>query len=186
MTDRDPLPWPRLQNDDNFVGKNKTLDQSFNSSGGSGDLNIGGELNISGNSEKLRLKPGEQTPWERLAYNKTLSSHRREVYYCDPVAPNDSLDFALRVEYNQHRDCLHSKVESVLQPETVRDNHGRVLKNRPVYPEPVTLDTKELVSNKSSRVSTLDCAKGLSIQSHHSEATNRGYSRKKDGGFYCT
>lgn len=179
MTERDPLPFPRLQNDDNFLGKNKPLNQSFNSSGSEG-------LNLSGNGETLALTPGETSPWERLAYNKTLSSTRREVYHYDPISPNDSLDFALRVEYDQHKNCLHSKAESVLQPETARVDHGRILKNRPVLVEPMTLEKKELVCPTAPRTTTLDCAKGLSIESHHSEATNRGYSRKKDGGFYCT
>lgn len=178
MTQRDPFPFPRLQNDDNFQGKG--TNQSLNSSGGSRDLNL------SGNEDTLQLKPGETSPWERLNGTKTLSSYRHEVYHYDPVAPNDSLDVALRVEYNQHKDTMCSKVESLLQPETAGGDHGRVLKNRPVPVVPVTLETKELVSNKGSRITTLDSAKGLAIQSHHSEATNRGYSRKQDGGFYCT
>lgn len=177
MTQRDPLPFPRQQNDDDFLGKGN---QSFNSSGGSKDLNL------SANEEPLQLKPGETSPWERLNSNKTLSSQRREVYYYDPIAPNDSLDFALRVEYDQHKDCLHSKAESVIMPETAGVDHGRVLKNRPVIPEPVTLESKELVSPAGPRKATRDSAKGLSIESHHSEATNRGYSRKQDGGFYTT
>jgi hypothetical protein len=180
MTERDPLPFPRLQNDDNFLGKNKPLNQSFNSSGGSK------ELNDSIEEEKVVLTPGEPTPWVRLAYNKTLSSMRREVYHYDPISPHDHLDFALRVEYNQQLDCSHSKAEAVIQPETAREDHGRILKNRPVVVEPMTLEKKELVKYDTPRTATIDCAKGLSIESHHSEATNRGYSRKKDGGFYCT
>lgn len=179
MTERDPLPYPRQQNDDDFLGKNKSPNRSFNSSGGSK------ELDLSGNKQTLVLTPGEPSPWERLAYNKTLSSQRREVYHYDPISPNDSLDYSLRVEYDHHTDCMHSKAESVLQPETAREDHGRILKNRPVVPEIMTLEKKELVTHAAPRRTTLDCAKGLSIQSHHSEATNRGYSRKKDGGFFC-
>ena len=184
MTERDPLPFPKLQNDDNFLGKGKSLDfkRSLSSSSGEKDPNL-----LFGGSEALKLSPGEDAPWDRLAYSKTLSSYRREAFYYDPISPNDSLDFALRVEYDQHKDCLHSKAQSVVQPETVRTDHGRVLKNRPVVTEPVTLEKKQLVSHEvGPRKTTLDCAKGLSIESHHSEATNRGYSRKKDGGFYCT
>ena len=177
MTERDPLPYPRLQNDDDFLGK---ANKSLNSSCGCK------ELDLSGNQETLHLSPGEQSPWERLNSSKTLSSHRREVYYHDPVAPNDSLDFALRVEYDQHNDCLWSKAEAVIQPETLGETHGRPMKNRPVVVVPVTLETKELVNNVAPRKVTLDTAKGLAIEGHHSEATNRGYSRKKDGGFYCT
>ena len=181
MSKRDPLPYPRYQNDDDFLGKS-TGRRSCNSSGGSG------ELDLSGNEDTLRLQPGEQLPWDRLNSTKTLSSMRREVYYHDPIAPNDKLDFALRVEYDHHHHCLWSKAESVLLPETARpeSEHGRTMKNREKWVEPVTLETKELVSNTARRKDTLDCAKGLAIEGHHSEATNRGYSRKKDGGFYTT
>lgn len=178
MTERDPLPFPRLENDDKFLGKDKSL--SFNSSGGSE------QLNRSGNESILQLKPGEQPPWERLNSTKTLSSQRHEIYHYDPVAPKDSLDFALRVEYDHHNHTLWTKSESVVMPETAGLDHGRVLKNRPVYTEPTTLEAKELVSYTAPRKATLDSAKGLAIEGHHSEATNRGYSRKKDGGFFTT
>ena len=183
MTERDPLPFPRLENDDDFVGKsNRSINKSFNSSGGCKELNTSG-----GQEEVLLIQPGEASPWERLHSNKTLSSQRHEVYHYDPVAPKDSLDFALKVEYDHHNVCMASKVESLLQPETAGVEHGRVLKNRPVTTEPVTLETKELVSKQAvPRKSTLDSTKGLAIEGHHSEGTNRGYSRKKDGGFYCT
>ena len=65
-------------------------------------------------------------------------------------------------------------------------DHGRVLKNRPVISEPVTLETKELVAFTQDHKTTTHSSKGLAIESHHSEATNRGYSRKDDGGFYST
>lgn len=171
---RDPYPFPRLQNDNDFV-KNDP-----NSSGDSSGLNI------SGDKEILSLSPGEPTPWERLNSNKTLSSQRHEIYYYDPKAPNDNLDFVLKCQYDHHSGFMCSKAEALLQPETAGVEHGRVLKNRPVVPEPVTLETKELMDYTEARKTTIDSAKGLSIKGHHSEATNRGYSRKKDGGFFCS
>ncbi len=171
MTERDPFPFPQLENDDNFV-KNG---QSFNNSE---------ELNLSGN--KVTLSPGEKKPWERLHNTKTLSSQRHEVYHYDPKEPIDNLDFVLKCQYDHHYSFMSSKAESLLQKETLGVDHGRILKNRPVVPEPVTLETKELVTHCQQRKTTIDCSKGLSIESHHSEATNRGYSRKQDGGFYST
>ena len=176
MTTRDPYPFPRLENDDEFVG---TKDRS-------GNNDSGGGKNKSGDAETLNLMPGEPDPWTRLNSIKTLSSHRRDVYYHDPQAPYDSLDFVLKCQYNHHQEFMKSKAETLMQPETVGLDHGRVLKNRPKIPEPVTLETKELVAFGEGRKTTTHSSKGLAIESHHSEATNRGYSRKHDGGFYST
>ena len=81
---------------------------------------------------------------------------------------------------------MRSKAETLVQPETLDLPHGRVLKNRPVIPKQVTLEEKELSRYTEPRKTTVHSAKGLAIESHHSEATNRGYSRKNDGGFYST
>ncbi len=70
----------------------------------------------------------------------------------DPQAPNDSLDFLLKVKYNQHKDLLRPIAVTRYQKETFDDDHGRVLKNREkivVIPPPdlnhpikVSCDTK--------------------------------------------
>ena len=178
MTARDPYPFPRLETDDEFIGINDN--KSLSNSGGA-------KLNKSGEQiETVKLRSGEPDPWTRLNANKTLSSHRRDAYYHDPQAPHDSLDFVLKCQYDHHKEFMKSKAETLMQPETVGLDHGRVLKNRPEIPEPVTLETKELVKFTEDRKTTTHSSKGLAIESHHSEATNRGYSRKDDGGFYST
>ena len=125
-------------------------------------------------------------PWTRLNDTQTLSSHRRNAYYYDPIAPNDDLDFVLNCQYNHSTQMLCTKAETLVQPETLGMLRGRVLKNRPQIPKPLTLEEKELVTYESPRRTTVHCAKGLAIESHHSETTNKGYSRKNDGGFYTT
>lgn len=179
MTSRDPYPFPKLENDNDFVGTNDNPgNKSFS--------HYGGDVIKTGEIETITLRPGEPDPWTRLNASKTLSSHRRDAYYHDPQAPYDSLDFVLKCQYNHHQEFMKSKAETLMQPETIGLDHGRMLKNRPKIPEPVTLKTKELVTFAEGRKTTTHSSKGLAIESHHSEATNRGYSRKDDGGFYST
>lgn len=168
MSNRDPYPFPRLENDTDFVGSP-------------------GKRPSSGAKETLKLSKGEATdPWTRLNATRTLASHRREVDHYDPQAPRDSLDFVLKCQYDHHREFMKSAAETLMQPETLGMDHGRVLKNRPVVPEIETLETKQLVSSTQPRNTTIHSSKGLAIESHHSMATNGGYSRKHDGGFYST
>ena len=165
MTNRDPYPFPRLENDADFVASPENT-HFPNKSG----------LNTT-------LGGGAST---RLNATKTLASQRREVQYYDPQSPRDSLDFVLKCQYDHHQEFMKSTAETLMQPETLGVDHGRILKNRPVIPKPVTLETKELVNYSEPRKGTIHSCKGLAIESHHSEATNRGYSRKHDGGFYST
>ena len=167
MSGRDPYPYPRLESDDNFVGRTSPPHRQQQ-------------------KETLKLSPGERDPWERLNISPTLTSYRRHVYYYDPQAPTDSLDFVLKCQYNHSDEFMQSKAETLVQPETLDLPHGRMLKNRPVFPKPVTLEDKDLSRYTEPRKTTVHSAKGLAIESHHSEATNRGYSRKNDGGFYST
>ncbi len=166
-SNREPYPFPRLENDDQFHGKSDKSPKR--STGNFSEEQIASDLNSS---------------WDRLHETKTLSSMRKEAYQYDHAAPKDNLDFVLRCQYNHHMSFMSSKADMILQPETAGTEHGRILKNRQ-KPAPVeTLENKKLVSHTDPRKTTLDSAKGLSIVSHHSEATNRGYSRKNDGGFY--
>ncbi len=127
-----------------------------------------------------------QSPWSRLNTAKTLSSQRREAYHFDPQAPHDNLDFVLKCQYDHHQQFMKSKADTLVQPETLGIDHNRVLKNRQTIPAPVTLDSKLLVDFVDPKKTLIHTSKGLAIESHHSEATNRGYSRKHDGGFYST
>ena len=124
--------------------------------------------------------------WDRLLNTPTLASTRRRSDYFDPQAPSDSLDFVIKCQYDHHREFSKSNAEVLIQPESLSMPHGRMLKNRPQRPDVVTLETKELVSHQDPRRTTIQSCKSLAIESHHSEATNRGYSRKHDGGFYST
>ncbi|XP_002741965.1 protein CFAP276-like [Saccoglossus kowalevskii] len=165
---RDPYPFPKLQSDENFVGPRNTQQV--------------------GNDQPTHIAQRED-PWNRLNSKCTLSSSRREVYHYDPKAPKDSLDFVLKTKYDHHDSFLATKPETLIQPETVGESHGRVLKNRskderksfdPADPSGYT--NQVVVDPKRE---TIDCFKGA-IDSHHSAATNPGYSRKHDGGFYTT
>ena len=171
-SNRKPYPYPYLENDDDFVNYSKP-----------GKSQMDRNLDFS-NKKTFNRTTEEPTSWNRLYSTKTLSSQRREVYHYDPVAPNDNLDLVLKSQYNHQTCFMSSKAEMILQPETAGTDHGRILKNRISVPEIVTLEKKEIVTYNEPRKMTIDCAKGLSIQSHHSEATNRGYSRKDNGGFY--
>jgi len=173
-SNREPYPFPKLENDDTFRGKSDRKKTGTNPT--NGDPTNEDPLNTSGGDLN--------TSWDRLHNTKTLASKRKEVFHYDPVAPKDNLDFVLRCQYNHQLSFMSSKAEMILQPETAGCDHGRVLKNRDKPVPIVTLENKKLVSYNEPRKTTLDSAKGLSIESHHSEATNRGYSRKDDGGFY--
>ena len=165
MATRDPYPYPKLENDKDF---SRTPPQQYQEDG------------------TIRIGPGEKDPWSRLNDTTTLSSYRRQAYYYDPKAPNDKLDFVLKCQYNHSEEFLKSQAQTLVQPETLGLSHGRVLKNRPVAPKPVTLEEKDLVAYCDHQKTTVNSAKGLAIESHHSEATNRGFSRKSDGGFFTT
>lgn len=67
-----------------------------------------------------------QDPWNRLNKKCTLASSRREIYHNDPQAPNDSLDFVLKSQYNHHEEFLDAKNETLFQPETYTEEHGYV------------------------------------------------------------
>lgn len=162
MSGRDPYPSPQLENDTNFVGRSPERNSPARQPGSGSDQ------------------------WTRLNATKTLSSARQEVVSHDPQAPRDSLDFVLKCQYNHSDEFMCSKAETLVQPETVGQKHGRVLKNRPLPCKPVTLDDLQVIEHSPAKKTTIHLNKGLAIESHHSEATNRGYSRKHDGGFYST
>lgn len=159
---RNPYPFPRLQNDTDFVGQ-----------------------------EEKQVKPKnmsstgkEEAPWNRLYQTSTLSSSRREVFHFDPQAPNDSLDFVIKSTYDHHNEFLSSTAETLIQYETAGRPHGRILKNRPPPAGPeIDLNKLPLVKSTSDKRESVHRVNGA-IESHHSAATNGGYSRKHDGGFY--
>ncbi|KAM5182026.1 cilia- and flagella-associated protein 276 isoform 2-T2 [Mantella aurantiaca] len=130
----------------------------------------------------FHLTRGEDSG-NRLHATPTLSSARRSAYYSDPESSADSLDFNLKSTYDHHDGLLKNRNETLFQVETFTDNHGRILKNR-VKELSTSHEEKtrfrQWVSPQKISVNSIDGA----ITSHHSAATNRGYSRKKDGGYY--
>jgi len=160
---RDPYPFPKLQNDDDFRGIRTTEKIPY--------------------GEPTHMAQ-TQNPWNRLNTRCTLSSSRREVYHFDPLAPRDSLDFVLKSQYDHHNEFLRARSQTLVQPETAGLPHGRTLKNRipevPAEVNPLNHPLKQYNVQKKEVIHSIHNA----IESHHSAATNRGYSRKHDGGFY--
>ncbi|XP_065829784.1 protein CFAP276-like [Oscarella lobularis] len=161
---RDPYPFPRQENDSNFTKEKSDPTQYLHGS--------------------LTLK-SKENPWERLNQTATLASDRRHAFHFDPKAPRDSLDLVLKAHYDHHSNFLRSKAETLIQPETIGLPHGRILKNRASPEEYVDRNEMDYVEAKDKRTLNPHSIGGA-IESHHSAATNRGYSRKDDGGFYTT
>ncbi|KAM8976246.1 cilia- and flagella-associated protein 276 [Pelodytes ibericus] len=158
---RDPFPYPRFENENTFRGR---------------------EMERVSYRKPTQIAHQED-PWNRLNATPTLSSARRTIYYNDPEAPSDSLDFHLTALYDQSNSFLKDSNETLFQKETLTENHGRILKNR-VKEQPAPQEEKP-------RVQQWVCPQRVSIHkmtgaivSHHTAATNHGYSRKQDGGYY--
>ncbi|XP_005099003.1 uncharacterized protein C1orf194 homolog isoform X2 [Aplysia californica] len=165
QSSRDPYPFEKFQNDDNFMGRRDPEGICY--------------------PVPAHLAQ-RQEPWQRLSSQHTLSSARHEVYHFDPAAPKDDLDFVLKSQYNQHDELLKNRNEVVYQPETFGEEHGRVLKNR-VKPEPVkkmNLNHPLLITSQAKKEDNNSIK--TAIESHHTETTNKGFSRKPDGGFFCS
>jgi len=68
----------------------------------------------------------EEEKWNRLTYASTVSSAQKEASSDNSRALRDSLDLALETEYDQHREFLKDKSETLLQKETLRQTSGCV------------------------------------------------------------
>ncbi|XP_030641520.1 cilia- and flagella-associated protein 276 [Chanos chanos] len=157
--ERDPFPFPRYENDQTFTGRKQCQMQAFKK-----------PVHIAQNDE----------PWSRLNDTATLASIRRNIHYYDKEAPRDSLDFHLKSTYDQHLEFLRNKNQTLYQRETFSHDHGR----KPDVPSCNTEHREVRVWVNSQRPSIYS-VQGA-IESHHNASTNRGYSRKQDGGFYST
>ncbi|KAL1020750.1 hypothetical protein UPYG_G00004160 [Umbra pygmaea] len=162
---RDPFPFPKHENDYTFSGVKQCQKVPFDK-----------PTHIAQNDK----------PWSRLNEMPTEASLRRNVFFDDQQAIKDSLDFHLKSTYDQHQEFLRSKNQTLFQKETFTDNHGS-LKNCGQH----QADMDDIEKNKSARVwmNSQKCSiysiQGT-IESPHNASTNRGYSRKFDGGFYST
>ena len=106
---RDPLSYPRLENDQTFSGQMSERKFPFSS----------GETHLSQRDE----------PWSRLYSTATLASGRHEVYTNDPQAPTSSLDFLLKSQYDQHGETFAGKARTCVQLESVSNDHGYTSSN---------------------------------------------------------
>jgi len=161
---RDPYPLEKYENDSTLSGSKKGAKQPYT---------VPAHLAQS------------QDPWYRLSAKHTLSSNRREHGNYDPLAPADDLDFVLKSLYDQEGLFQH-KNEVMKQPETFKDDHGRVLKNRiqVIKAAPPALNHPLRVTEQKDKRS-IHCISN-SIEGSHIQLTNKGYSRKPDGGFFTS
>ncbi|KAJ8378227.1 hypothetical protein AAFF_G00245150 [Aldrovandia affinis] len=163
--ERDPYQFPRFENDVNFNGKKEHKKLVF--------------------TRPTHLVQNDQ-PWSRLNDGATLASMRRNALYHDEEAARDSLDFHLKAVYDHHQEFLRRKNETLFQRETLTEDHGRILKNRAKTTPPDGDVEKELMKTWANATkSSIHSIEGT-IESHHNASTNRGFSRKHDGGFYST
>ncbi|PAA47268.1 hypothetical protein BOX15_Mlig028779g3 [Macrostomum lignano] len=162
---RDPYPYPRYESDQTLAGLKPTEKATY--------------------SKPTHLAQ-QDDPWSRLNLSQTLTSTRHQAFYYDPQAPNDSLDFVLKTEYDQHRELFKGKNQVLLQTETCSDEHGRVLKNRirqvQQVPPKLGHPLRQWQQPRREDVNSIKNA----IEGHHTQATNRGYSRKPDGGHFTS
>ncbi|CAL8323347.1 unnamed protein product [Merluccius merluccius] len=165
MSSRDPFPFPQPENDDTFTGTKPPPKES--------------------RCKATHLAHLEE-PWSRLHHTATSSSAGRTGAHCGQQAPNDSLDFHLKSLYNHHEDFLRTRTQTVYQWETVSEDHGRMLKKHEMQEVPQNkLENDRIKVGINPQKCSIYSIQGT-IESHHNASTNRGYSRKHDGGFYST
>ncbi|XP_076976139.1 cilia- and flagella-associated protein 276 [Tamandua tetradactyla] len=165
---RDPFQLPRLDNDDSYLGELRS-------------------------SKKLPYKnpthlAQQQEPWNRLNSTPTITSMRRDAYFFDSQIPKDDLDFRLAALYNHHTGVFKNKNEILVHQETLQDTHGitKIPEEllTPPPPPPITsrANIRHWINPKKESIHSIQGA----IVSPHNAATNGGYSRKNDGGFFST
>ncbi|XP_017322551.1 cilia- and flagella-associated protein 276 [Ictalurus punctatus] len=154
---RDPFPFPKNENDHTFTRRKPCQKQAF--------------------TKPTHIAQNEE-PWSRLNDNPTVSSMRRSALY-HKEAPKDSLDFHLSAAYDNHLDFLLNKNETVLQRETLMKDWGGTNDDAPKYDDN-NMNIRVWVNPQKASIYNTEGA----IVSHHDASTNRGYSRKQDGGFY--
>uniref|UniRef100_A0A8C4PFM0 Chromosome 1 open reading frame 194 n=1 Tax=Equus asinus asinus TaxID=83772 RepID=A0A8C4PFM0_EQUAS len=165
---RNPFQQPTLDNDDSYLGKMRA-------------------------SKKLPYKnpthlAQQQEPWNRLNSTPTINSMRRDAYFFDPEIPKDDLDFRLAALYDHHMGMFKNKSEILLQQETTQDTRGKIQFPGECLPPPslppITsrANIRHWINPKKESIHSIQG----SIVSPHTAATNGGYSRKTDGGFFST
>ncbi|KAJ1063539.1 hypothetical protein K5549_000036 [Capra hircus] len=170
---RDPFQNPALDKDDSYLGKSRA-------------------------SKKLPYKnpthlAQQQEPWCRLSSTPTITSMKRDVCFFHSEIPKDDLDFRLAALYNHHTGTFKNKSEILTHQETIQDTHGSSSRIKtqfpgeflpPPQPSPITsrANIRHWINPKKESIHSIQG----SIVSPHTAATNGGYSRKNDGGFFST
>uniref|UniRef100_A0A6I8PHJ9 Uncharacterized protein n=1 Tax=Ornithorhynchus anatinus TaxID=9258 RepID=A0A6I8PHJ9_ORNAN len=103
--------------------------------------------------------------------------------------PKDDLDFRIKTLYDHHSGFLQDKSQVLLHSETVNDDHGRLKMPIPEELPPPVLPYKTIQGTLRHWVNpkkeSIYSVQGT-IVSPHNAATNGGFSRKMDGGFFST
>ena len=157
MSKRDPFPFPRRQNDNDFMLKESPISQLPQT-----------------NSPKTK-----DTPSNHLYSSKTVSSQNREWSRTISHTPPDKLDAALGADYDHHLHFNKDSAEAFKHRNPSKQRAPSPSMN-PAKPDD---DTKSFSHPEKE---SIDHARGLAIVGPHIYATNRGYSRKPDGGFFAS
>uniref|UniRef100_UPI00398EA7A9 cilia- and flagella-associated protein 276 n=1 Tax=Pristiophorus japonicus TaxID=55135 RepID=UPI00398EA7A9 len=188
---RDPFPFPKYENDDTFRGRKKDM-QSIKC------------------QEPTHIAQLAD-PWNRLNAAATVASANKGIYLHNPKAPKDSLDIQLNAVYNHSKEFLKHKNEIMLQKsscepdsacwlnrsdksqeETFRKKMAKDAVHKGICgcaPEKDDTGAHNLHQRASPRLwispkkLSIHSMEGA-ITSQHTAATNGGYSRKFDGGFF--
>ncbi|XP_075396398.1 cilia- and flagella-associated protein 276 isoform X2 [Tenrec ecaudatus] len=102
--------------------------------------------------------------------------------------PKDDLDFRLTALYNHHTGSFKNKSEVLLHQETTQETRRTskiaedFLRSPPQPPPTSMMNIRQWISPKKESIYSTQG----SIVSPHTAATNGGYSRKNDGGFFST
>ncbi|XP_051950724.1 cilia- and flagella-associated protein 276 [Xyrauchen texanus] len=160
--ERDPFPFPRFENDHTFNGIKEIQKLPYDK-----------PAHLAQNDE----------PWRRLNNTGTTSSSRRTIFHRDITAPKDSLDIHLKSTYDHHLGLFQDKSQTLTQRETVAENNASLKNKEQLETLVCENENKGMKLWVDSQKASIYSIKGT-IESHHTASTNRGYSRKHDGGFY--
>ncbi|XP_006866067.1 PREDICTED: uncharacterized protein C1orf194 homolog [Chrysochloris asiatica] len=128
----------------------------------------------------------QQDPWSRLSSTPTITSMKRDADFFDSKIPKDDLDFRLTALYNHHTGAFKNKSEILIHQDTSMDTHGMKISEFLPPPQLPTVTSfaniRHWINPKKESIYSIQG----SIVSPHTAATNGGYSRKNDGGFFST
>ncbi|XP_046409340.1 uncharacterized protein C1orf194 homolog [Neodiprion virginianus] len=133
---------------------------------------------------------------ERLFAHHTLNSVRKDLRLVRTKVPNDALDLALSSSYVHNEDSMVPKAYVCMQPETLKQETWRVLRNQiKVYTKLPPRIGENLYFGGSKTDDGENPGGGikrrihpsslkLTIEGPHTDQTNPGFTRKIDGTLY--